>query len=179
MSGGLSDLASDEMRAGRYLDYLARVVEYLKSPIEANRRKVESAAKKTDSVTRGYRSGQTSLSSELGKRLKNLRKGDKSEWARLLWKVEPHQRLYNELVEISPFKGKMLVKVDYGSGFVRVGKEGIDEIIEGANFLAGDCDAYLIAIPKEDLKKIDVTWVRCGISGIKCPRDSKGKPKKI
>ena len=178
MSDAFTDIARDGTRAGRYLGYLAQVVEYLKNPTVANRRKVESAANQTDSVARGYSSGQTNLSSELGKRLENLRKGNKTTWARLLWGVEPCQRLYDELLEISPFKGKVLLKIDYGMGFVNVKKGGLDEVIEGANLKAGDCDDYLLAIPKEALKAIDITWVGCGISGVKGPRDSKGKPKK-
>jgi hypothetical protein len=178
MSDALTDIAKDGTRARNHLGYLARVVEYLKNPTIANRREVESAANETDSVTRGYWSGQTDLSSGLGKRLENLGNGDKTEWARLLWRVEPYQRVYDELLELSPFKGKVLLRVDYGADFVNVKREGLDDIIKGANFRTGDCDDYLIAIPEEMLKKIDVTWVRCGISGVKGPRDSKGKPKK-
>lgn len=177
MSDALTDIARDEKRARGYLDYLSKVVQYLKEPSEENLREIKAAACETDSVKRGYQSGQTNLSSKLDTRLRALKNGDETEWARLLWSIEPDAELYDKLVEISPFKGKVLLKVNYGNNFVHVGRNGLDELVEGANFKAGDCDDYILSVPKEMMKGIGVTWVRCGIRGQNTPRDKKGKPR--
>lgn len=179
MSDAFTDIARDEDRAANYLDYLTKVAEYLNNSTKENCERVKSAAQNTDSVKRGYWNGRTGLSSGLDELLERLKQGDKTEWARLLWTVEPYNSIYQELSNLSPFKGQVLLKVDYGVGFVDVGKEGLDGVIEGAGFKAGDCDDYIISISPEVLKQMEIVWVRCGMSKVKGPRDSKGRPKKI
>jgi len=179
MSDGLTDIARDQRRGIEHVSYLGCLLDYLKNPSEANYIKIEKASEATDDVPRGYFGGRTKLTKGLKERVEKLKQGDKREWARLLWVFIDSGKLYREFKEISPFKGKLLLKVDYGRGFVNIKSEELDEILRKRDFKTYDCDDYLIAVDvSEDSEKIDVEWARCGISGQDCPRNSEGKKRK-
>ena len=82
--------------------------------------------------------------------------------------------IYQDLKELSPFNGRILIGVDYGSNCVRLSgdlQNLIDEIIgQKHNLRIYDADKYFLSIPGSALNDAKVVWAYCGTSGIKGPR---------
>lgn len=181
MSDAFSDIARDEERAEYFNQYLYKVKTYVLNPTEDNFKVAIEAAKEVDSVGRGYWGGRTDLASDIEDHLKGLVSDDtaikEKKWAKLLALTFDNRRRFNELKNLSPFADKMIVRVDYGSGFVRIkGFEWFEEffygVIRNQGMKTYDCDKYLVIMPPIDIKPEDIKaiWLRCGISGINGPR---------
>lgn len=186
MSDALTDIARDTRRAEVFGKYLEAVKEYLLGPSQETFKNAVEAAQVVDGVPRGYWGGKTSLSKDIEKRLRSLKRGNKKEWARFLLSMiggnMPHP-LFKKLKAISPFKDKCLIHVNYGCGFVHFGGE-IESffakiIQEHAGWKTYDADGYFVALPMPEINEdTEVVWLRCGILGIKGPRESGRRPKK-
>ena len=71
-----------------------------------------------------------------------------------------------------------MLKVDYGSRFVNMKSQDIDKLLRRKDFRTYDADDYLIALDISGDEKVDVEWLRCGISGQNSPRNAKGRKRK-
>jgi len=161
MSDAITDIARDEQRARNFSEYLSALRTYLmdSNSSRKNFTKVIEAARSTDAIRRGYWGGQTSISENIEKKIKKLKKNDKTEWARLLaMTMTDWPEYYGGLKKLSPFKEKYLHLVDYGNGFMdvyavprapfKLGNGTINRIIASKNMKIYDADDYLIAISK-------------------------------
>ncbi len=184
MSGALEDIARDRLRAERVKKYLDELIEYLKHPCEENYKKLEEAAEEADRVIRGYWTGPTHLKKGLKERVEKLKKEDKKEWAKLLASIFPisfETIHFKKLKELSPFKDKTLILVDYGAGFVSVYVENLEGMIDNKldkeDYKIYDSDKYILVIDniKESIKNAEIIWIGCGILGINWPRNREGE----
>lgn len=164
MSDALTDISRDEQRAKNFSKYLSALKSYLTDSSRKNFTKVIEAAKSTDAVRSGYWGGQTSISVNIKERLKKLRNGNNTEWARTLsWLmsclIKDDWRHFWELKKLSPFSDKLLFMVDYGRGFMDVHAEPnapfklsnwvVNWIIASKNMKIYDADDYLVALDKK------------------------------
>lgn len=180
MSDALTDIARDTRRAEVFGEYLEAVKAYLLDSSQETFKNAVEAAQVVDGVPRGYWGGRTSLSKDIEKRLRSLKRGNKQEWARFLSLVMrydiSYRHLFEEFKAISPFKDKLLVHVDYGCGFVHFGGEieaFFAKIIrEHAGWKTYDADDYFVALPMPEINEdTEVIWLHCGILGVKGPRE--------
>ena len=97
--------------------------------------------------------------------LKNLLARDENVWAAFLLDAKRYDGPFGKLKKLSPFAGKLIILVDYGSGFVTLGGE-IEQEIERAivkrGLCAYDCDKYLVTA---DLNIDGVFWAGTGAFG--------------
>ncbi len=173
MSDALTDIARDNARGEAYEKYLGALKAFLVYPTTRRKWDVVKAAEAVDIVRGGYWSrGQTTLASRLEERLTALVSGDKDAWAKLLSAIKGGP-LFGDFKDISPFKGKLLISVDYGQGFVTLDgdiKEFVASLIRAKNWRAYDCDRYLVALEQPCTKDAEVLWMSCGIGGVRGPR---------
>lgn len=179
MSDALSDIAADQRRGRNYYSFLNLLTDYLESEKKDKELlgQIIETAKCTDAVGRGYWGGSTRLSVSLEERIKSLKKGDKTEWARLLAQTSGEFAVHERLKAISPFAKSLLVSVDYGHGFVTL-KGELEEffaklIKNQKGWKTYDSDKYVVILPMPDTKESEIIWLNCGISGIKGPREIK------
>lgn len=175
MSDALTDIGRDEERRRNFDEYLANVKKYLENQTAENLAKVLKTAEDTDSVRGGYWSGKTNLRKNAEASLAELLANDKKAWTKFLSMLLANEHpMFQELKAMSPFKGKMLIFVDYGCGFVHLKGElqsMLDTYIrQNKNLRIYDGDKYLVALPMPDLEKTEVEWVHCGYLGAKNPR---------
>lgn len=183
MSDGITDSRRDQKRGERYEDFLEVLADFLlEQPSQEGYKLLERAAASVDGVPRGLMSGRTSLSAGLAVMVNELRIGNEKTWAKLLLSAAGGYptKTFKRLKEISPFRDRILISVDYGLGFVHIGGE-LESFL--ANFIGNvnglktyNADSYLVAIGKIDrgvLENAKLVWLGCGISGIKGPRSAK------
>jgi hypothetical protein len=179
MSDGMTDTQRDIDRGRYFSEYISALEKFLKRPTRTNRRKVIQLANKTDDVPIGYLRFKANVSVNLEERLMKLQKGDKETWAKMLFGII-EEYYYEDLKKLSPFKDMLLVKVDYGCGFVNLKGDVnslFDSIIgDDKGWKTYDTDKYVVAIDKPDVSKAEVFWITSGTYGINSPR--KIKPKK-
>jgi len=156
------------------LQYLEAIREYLAAPDDRNRQAVVDAAEETDQVRGGYFSGGTMLSDKVDSLLEGLKNGDKSTWVRFLSSFREDEHDFAIMKNLSPFKGQMIIIVDYGCGFVKLQGDihpFLDSLIEGKDMRIYDADKYFVTLPFLDATKMQVSWIRCGGSGPMIPTD--------
>lgn len=176
MSDGITDSYRDQERGERYEAFLKNLEMYLREQTEESLNLLKRAADRLNGVPRGLMSGQTNLAQGLDAMLAKLLAQDKRTWGLLLsTAVDAYPRtVYTKLKQRSPFANQTLISVNYGMGFANIGGEIqrlLDNIIGSHNDLKiYDADRYLVAIPTDILKTADVTWLKCGIYGVKEPR---------
>jgi len=178
MSDALTDLARDGRRAELYKEFIGKLTEYLKNNNEETFEELETLAARLDSVPRGYWNGQTTILEGLPKFVASLKDNDEKVWGSLLISLSndwEYSRLYKELKELSPFKDKILISVNYGCGFVnfRGDLESVcNRIISKENNMRTyDADHYLLVLPEESFKNVKVLWQGCGIMSPDVPKD--------
>lgn len=192
MSDGCTDRERDLERGAYYHEYFLSLIDYLKNSSKENYTKLKESAEKTDSVERGYFTSKTSLAVRLNERLAKLKRGDKGEWGRLLYKLDDAHTVYPELKKLSPFADKTLVFVDYSGHngteikFERF-ENKINQKMKKEDYRIYDYDSYVMALQISDEKldeiinSSEIVWVRCNLYGSNRPlgpRDTKGKPRK-
>ncbi len=178
MSDGITDSYRDQRRGECYGDFLKVLANFLEKPSTAEGcQAVKQAAERVDGVPRGLISGRTSLSGGLSVMVEKLREGDEKTWGTLLLSAVGSYptAVFKKFKSISPFKGKVLISVDYGFGFVNIGGEFehfLDHFIAGINgFKIYDADHYIVALDEYSFKKgAELVWRSCGVSGVKGPR---------
>jgi hypothetical protein len=177
MSDALTDIARDGQRARSFYSFLELLEDYLKAEnrTEDMLQKVIQAAQVTDAVRRGYFSGSTNISQDLAEKIKLLIAGDKHTWAWLLAMVDGTSR--DRLKELSPFKGMIVIHVDYGCGFVTF-KGDFEPFIgnlirQQKGWKTYDADDYLVVLPTPAIEGAEIFWLRCGIGGVDGPRGVK------
>lgn len=123
MSDALSDIARDEERGARFELFFLKVKEYVKNPNSDTLKSAIEAAEEVDSVGRGYWGGETNLGDDIDNCLQRLVSSDmvikELEWAKLLG-LAIRSYKFQELKALSPFADKIVVFVDYGTGFVNI-----------------------------------------------------------
>lgn len=176
MSDAFSEIAADRRRSREHSSFLSLLTNYLENGGDDKKLlgQVIEAAKHTDAVGRSYWGGSTQLSVGLENRVKFLKEGDRTEWARLLAQTSREFSVYGRLKAISPFPESLLVNVEYGSGFVTFEGE-LEEffaklITSQKGWETYDCDKYVVILSMPDTKESEVVWLNCGISGVKGPR---------
>lgn len=60
--------------------------------------------------------------------IRQLRNDDPAQWTKLLDAIERSER-YAELKELSPFKGRVLIPILFGNGFVQVSTKELERFI--------------------------------------------------
>ncbi|MBI4993539.1 hypothetical protein HZC33_01085 [Candidatus Wolfebacteria bacterium] len=201
MSDASTEIARDQERNKLYHYYLLALKEFLSSSggRKESLKKVIEVAGAVDDVRGGYWGSKTSISSGLKKELEELLNGDKKAWAMLLVQfflvdgmLSPiidrkcfydEKEIFNEIKNISPFKGKHIYLVNYGCGFVNIRhdfdalvqptEQFIKLIIEDKDMKTYDADTYVIFANSNDFSGCEVFWLRCGILGVNGPRTAK------
>lgn len=177
MSDGSSDIAHDAERGRLYDRYLYMVSKYLKQLTETTFQEAVDAAKDCDALKGfGYFSGETSVSMGIENMLNKLREGDKAVWTEILAQAMENSPVFRELKELSPFKDKLFLYVDYrGRNFVSISGEMekfVAEIIKKKkNWKTYDSDKYAVIMPKPSIDDVEILWLRCGKSEINGPRN--------
>ena len=117
MSDGLTDGMRMTQQANAYQTYLEALAAHLLSPSETSEAPILSAARKWDSNTRGG-SPDTGLASKVPRLLKALADNDKIAWANVVLGVneECSREMHQALKDISPFKGKLIMRVSDWNG---------------------------------------------------------------
>lgn len=181
MSDGITDSYRDQRRTEYYEAFLKLLAVYLEQQTDENLRKLKSAAGSVDDVPRGLITGQTDLVKCLDDMLAELLATNKRRWALLLLtaiNMYP-QATYLRLKAMSPFAGKILIQVDYGMNFVTIRGElqyFLDRIIQRErNMKIYEGDDYLVTFPESAMDNVEVEWLRCGIYGVKGPREARKK----
>lgn len=179
MSDGITDSYRDQRRAECYEEFLSCLADHLEQPSDEKASLLLKAASETDQVPRGLMSGQTNLSIGLSGLLEKLLARDEKIWGNLLMSAYggyPDKSFYR-LKKISPFEDKVLLKVEYGIGFVSLHgdfQNFLDRFVgKEKNLKIYDGDSYLVTIPEEALSGAGVTWLNSGISGVKGPRKAR------
>jgi hypothetical protein len=176
MSDALTDIARDERREACFDEFVVVVYEYLLHQTASNLKKVLATADNLDSVPGGYFGSRTNWLQNIERRLELLVNKDRQGWAKWLLSITNHS-LYGKFKEMSPYKGKLLINVDYGCGFVNLSGDlqaFLDKTIAlDKNMRIYDADKYLVVI--DDPKVEHVEWIRCGIVGQDKPRSYKNK----
>lgn len=180
MSDGITDSYRDERRAKRYEDFLDVLALYIENQTPENFNELKSAAKAVDDVPRGLISGPTKLAEGLDDMVGKLIERDKKTWGKLLlgsMGLYP-KNTYKKLKNLSPFAGQLLIGVDYGLRFVTLDGEELQEFLDHLignrkNLKIYDADKYLVTLPESIIERAEVTWLRCGIYGIKEPRKNR------
>ena len=176
MSDAMTEIARDEQRGRFYGNYLEALREFLINHRDEDRIETINLAEKTDGVGRGYWGGQTSIESSTETTIFALQAGDKDVWARFLFSLKDKHH-FQTFKALSPFADKLLVSVDYGSGFVTFHGE-IELLMEsiirnGKGWKTYDTDKYVVALDNPNQDEAEVFWVSCGIGGVKGPREVK------
>lgn len=173
-------------------DYLKLLNSYLEKPSKGKYNALDKGAFDPDSIPAKYYSQREDSRISLKDKTDKLLKKDKREWARLLTSIYDSEyshyggSIYSDLKAKSPFAGKTLLFIDYGSGFVKMDLENLHGLagkkLRKDNYKTYDCDDYVLALPGDKsleklIDKAEIIWTRCGILGMDVPRDSEGKRK--
>jgi len=179
MSDGITDSYRDQRRAECFEDFLSCLADHLEQSSDEKISRLLKAASETDQVPRGLMSGRTNLSEGLSGLLEKLLAGDEQTWGNLLMTAHggyPDKSFYR-LKKVSPFKDKILLKMDYGIGFVSLHgdfQNFLDKFVGSEkNLKIYDGDSYLVTISKEAFNGAGVVWLKSGISGVKGPRKAR------
>lgn len=163
MSDALTDINRDQTREKKVSDCLEKLCTYLEDPSKDNYETLKASAKSADSIPRGYYHGRTNLEEDLESLLSKLRNGDEIEWARFLSAFYSSIRdsdLYKRFENLSPFKGKIVIRVSYGNGFLLNTDELTDILIGNVLREMGhkthEYQKYFVIMPKMDIEKIRV-----------------------
>src|SRR3989344_4422435 len=157
MSDALTDIERDRRRNGMISAYLEKLIIYLEKPSKNNYKALKDVARGADCIPRGYFNGRTSFEENLESLLSRLRERDEIEWAGLLSSFSPlikEGELYQRFENLSPFKGKKVMRVSYGNGFFINTDEIADVLISSE--LRKRCygthnyQKYFVIIPKRD-----------------------------
>jgi hypothetical protein len=94
------------------------------------------------------------------------------------------QGLYRKFKNLSPFKDKTLIHIDYGIGFARInifelGEREFTDKLRQEDFMVYDADKYLMTIPfrKDLLKDAEILHIGSGYLPQNQTRDSEGNPR--
>lgn len=158
MSDALTDIARDQERARAFEAFLEKLTEYLSSPTEAAREVVVKYAQYVDAIAGGYLSGKTNLASFVRNNLEGLVNQDRKAWARVL-KMALDSTFYYQLKDMSPFRGKVMLIVDYGIGFVTFEGEIEDwayRLLRREGYKTYEGDTYAVFVPEEALAECEV-----------------------
>lgn len=172
MSDALNDIEKDITRVKLINKFLEKITQYLSCPTDNAKTEVLEFAKEVDDVPYGYFGGGTEIASFVEKNIDRLKNKNPKAWVKLLG-IAISTQYYRQLKELSPFKDKIMLVVDYGCGFVNFEGEienAISKILTLKGYKTYDCDKYAVFIPEEAFKNADVQWINCGILGVKGPR---------
>ncbi len=176
MSDALTDIARDERRAQLYADYLQALRVFLQDQTPENKEAIMIAAAATDQIRRGFHSSRTNLVKKISETIDLLVSGDKGTWAKLLFNLMIESDI-EAFKALSPFAGKMLLSVDYGCGFVRIGGDiepFLNRLIgQDKNLKTYDGDEYLVVMDQPNISDAEVHWLYSGIVGVDGPRKNK------
>ncbi|MFH1978986.1 MAG: hypothetical protein ABII97_01185 [Patescibacteria group bacterium] len=177
MSDALTDIVRDQRRGWNYHNFLGVLTDYLEKKPDDRKLlgQVVEAAENTDAVRGGYWGGQTRLSMGIKEKVKLLREGDRTEWAKLLAQTVSDPSIYQRLKVISPFPDALLVHVDYGCGFVTI-KGELEKfftklIRDQKGWKTYDADKYAVILPLPETENVEIIWLDCGIGGVDGPRE--------
>jgi hypothetical protein len=172
LSDALNDIEKDITRVKLMNKFLEKITQYLSSPTDNAKTEVLESAKEVDDVPYGYFGGGTEMASFVEKNIDRLKNKSPKAWGKLL-RIAIGTQYYRQLKELSPFKGKIMLVVDYGCGFVNFGGEienVISQLLTHKGYKTYDCDKYAVFVAEETFKNADVQWIDCGILGVKGPR---------
>jgi hypothetical protein len=158
MSDALTDIARDQERARAFNAFLEKLTEYLSKPTKAAQEVVLKYAQDTDAVTGGYWTGKTNLASFVQDNLEGLVQQDKKAWAKIL-KMVLDSPFYYQLKDMSPFRSKVMLIIDYGIGFVTFGGEIEDwayRLLRQEGHKTYEGDTYAVFIPEEALAGCEI-----------------------
>lgn len=183
MSDALSEIARDQERGEHFETFLLKVKEYVENPNSDTLKIAIELAEVVDYMGRGNWSRKINLGNNAENCLQRLVSSDiaikETEWVKLLG-LSFHSYRFQELKALSPFTDKVVVFVDYGTGFVNIeGFELLNNMISKAIKRQGmrtyDCDKYLVVMSPIQINPDEVKafWLRCGILGVKGPRKPK------
>lgn len=167
MSDGISDSYRDQERGDRFEDYIIAVIDYLVKPTKASKDTVLDCAERCDGVGRGYFTGPTSLRKNCEELLEQLVAQDHQAWARMLMRAEDcsswigwqkyQMSLRDKLKSISPFKDKMVGRIEYGIGFSSLYgdiKTMFDQFLSANDYCVNDCDTYTVIMDKPVISQV-------------------------
>ncbi len=146
----------DTQRGKAYDEFLEAVTAHLARPTPGNRRLVNEKAKAVDDTGACV----TTLAETVDQLLACLISRDKTEWGKLLLSIDPRSELYQEMKDLSPFMGQVLISFEFCANFVRVRGEELEALIQKSIFEAGHRGvlgtSFLISFPKPTTISIDL-----------------------
>ena len=166
MGDAFTDIAKEQRQADGVRGFLEVVADYIESPSKENFDRVAGYGYEAAGFIYGYNARKQLLVVDLKEVLDKLSHGDERQWGRILQLAEGSPHHYGRLKSISPYADKLLVVVDYGSGFVSLHGDiqaFFDGVIaEGKNWKTYDCDKYMVVLDKPDPDKTEVVWLDSG-----------------
>jgi hypothetical protein len=154
---GITDAVQNLRSLGKNHAYHYALVDYLEHPDKM------TEANLFQRVKEGY---GPNFSDNLRKELPLFLAKDEGAWAKLFWRILNHEAGNLTLIErfknISPFRGKFLLLVDYNAG----GSDQSGEFdmlaaacIKAHNMRTHDCDKYLLVLERDPFEGAAVHWV--------------------
>lgn len=111
MSDALTDITRDSRKSTAIGRYLETLLEYLRD--RKTQQELMKAAEESDGMSGGWSERTRFSSNDHCLLVESLRKGDALSWAKFMSKLRD-PILFQQFKEVSPFNGKLLLKVECG-----------------------------------------------------------------